>query len=108
MSAEFTIFTCNDMEEAWVAQLCADSDREQDEMERQEDLDNEELIAHDAVDQGEVESWPWYTDAPLEVEDPEVVEDADLLGFPAVDPDSEFDDELDVESMDADLEEDAW
>lgn len=106
MSAEFTIFTCNDMEEAWIAQLCIDSDYERDEMERQEDLDNEELLAHVAVDRDEVELWPWYADAPLEVEDPEVIEDADLFGFLAAETDSEFDDELDVESVDVDLEED--
>lgn len=101
----FTIFVCNDMEEAWIAQICADGEREMAEWERQEDLDHEEQLARDAVDQDETDSWPAYADSPLDVEEPDVIDDADLLGFPVGGETEDFDDELTVEGFDAESEE---
>lgn len=103
----FTHFVCNDMEAAWIAQLCADGEREMAEWERQEDIDHEEHLARQAVLDGDAESWPSYADAPFEVVDPDIVVDADLAGLPVQGDDEYFDDELDVESVDEDAEEDA-
>lgn len=70
--------------------------------ERQEDLDHEEQLARDAVED-ETDAWPWYADAPLEVEESEIVEDADLLGLPVDGRDEDFDDELTVEALEAEI-----
>lgn len=99
-------FSCGDrtisVEDMWLAQLTADSEQEHAAWERDEDLDHEEQLAREAVDCGEVESWPTYADAPCEVEEPEIVEDADLCGLSvAADAGQEYDDELSLESFDA-------
>jgi hypothetical protein len=99
-----TIFTCNDMEAAWIAQICADGEYEMAEWERQEDLDHEEQLARDAVEDDATDVWPWYADAPLEVEESEIIEDADLLGLPVGGRDEDFDDELTVEALEAEDE----
>lgn len=101
----FQIFTCNDMEAAWIASICAQQEREMAEWERDEDLDHEEQLAREAVDDGEVEAWPWYADAPLEVEEPEVIEDADLCGLPVAGEIDDFEDEWTVEALDDDISE---
>lgn len=78
-----TLFCCHgDFELAWIASLCAQGDREQDEMERQEDLDREEELALEHAYDEEPGEWAWYADAPTDVEPGEVIEDADLLGLP--------------------------
>lgn len=104
----FTLFVCNDMEAAWIAQLCADGEREMAEWERLEDVEHEERLARETIEDDETDAWPAYADAPFELEEPEIIEDADLLGF-AVEPrDVSFDDdELDIESLDAELAETA-
>lgn len=95
----FQLFVCNDMEAAWIASLCAQGEREMAEWERQEDLDTEELLAREAVEDGETDSWPAYADAPLEVAESEVIDDADLLGLAVADRDEDHDDELSVETF---------
>lgn len=90
-----TFFCCTgDFEQAWIASLVAQGDREQEEEERQEDLDREEELALEHAYDEEPGEWPWYADAPTEVEPGEVIEDADLLGWAveqadATDPDDE-------------------
>lgn len=64
------------------------------EWERQEDLDHEERLAREAAEDDDVDTWPWYADAPIEVACPEVIEDAQLAGLP-----------VDVADEDADLDE---
>lgn len=96
-------FVCNDMEQAWIAQVCADGEREMLEWDRGEDLDREEQLARESVDDGEVDAWPWYADAPCEVVDPEIVDDADLCGLAVEGLAEDFDDELTVEQFDAEV-----
>lgn len=100
-----TIFTCNDMEAAWIAQICADGEREMAEWERQEDLDHEEQLAREAV-ADEIDTWPWYADTPNEIEDSEVIEDADLFGLPVDGGSEDFDDELSIVALAAELAQD--
>lgn len=84
-----TFFVCHGATpEAWGAQLSAQGDREQDEMERQEDLDREEELALEHAYDEEPGEWAWYADAPTDVEPGEVIENADLLGLPVEQADS--------------------
>lgn len=100
----FAIFVCNDMEEAWIASICAQGEREMAQWERDEDLDHEEQLAREAVADGDLTAWPAYADTPYEVEDPEVVDDADVLGLPVGEHDEHFDDELSAAQLEAEHE----
>ena len=73
-----TLFVCNDMEEAWIASICAQQEREMAQWEIDEDLDHEEQLAREAVEDDETESWPWYADVPLEVVEPEEIDGEEL------------------------------
>lgn len=77
--AKFTMFVCNDMEEAWIASICAQGEREMAEWERQEDIDREQELRtefFEDLEGGSIDpdDWPWYADAPYEVQLPEVFE----------------------------------
>lgn len=95
-----TFFACNNIEESWIASICAQGEREMEQWERDEDRDHEEQLARDAVADDEIELWPWYADAPHDVEEPEIIADASLLGFPVDITDEQFDDETPVEYYD--------
>jgi hypothetical protein len=102
----FTYFACN-ITAGMHAMLAADTDRAWREYERQEDIDTEEQLAREAVLDDATEWWPAYADAPLEIAEPEVIEDADLFGFAVAGPNDDadnYDDELAVESLDDDME----
>jgi len=101
-----TMFVCNDMEAAWVASICAQQEREMEQWERDEDRDHEEQLAHEAVLEDEIETWPWYADAPLHEERPEIIVDADLVGLPVATSDEYLDDEMPVAELEAELLED--
>lgn len=101
---QLTVFVCNDMEEAWIASICAEGEREMAEWERGEDLDHEERLALEAVEDGEVDAWPWYSDAAIEVVEPEVIEDADLCGLAVGSESDDFEDEWTVEQLESDRE----
>jgi hypothetical protein len=103
----FTLFVCqaSDMEQAWIESLCAQGDREQEEYERQEDLDREEELALEHAYDDEPSDWPWYADAPIEVEHGEVIEDADLLGWPTAELDEiDPDDEVALDAQEGEVE----
>ncbi len=104
MSGDFIMFICNDMESAWIAQLCADGEREMAAWERDEDRDHEEQLARDAVADDTVDAWPSYADSPVEVVESEVIEDANLFGMPIEDDMEDFDDEMTVEAFNAEVE----
>jgi hypothetical protein len=101
-----TFFSCSgDFELAWIASLCAQGDREQEEMERQEDLDREEELALEHAYDEEPGEWAWYADAPTDVEPGEVIEDADLLGLPVEQADStDPDDEVALDAQEGEDE----
>lgn len=100
----FTMFVCNDMEEAWIASLCAQGEREIARWERDEDRDHEEQLARDAVADGDLIAWPVYADDPYEIEEPEIIDDADLLGLPVGEHEDAFDDELSIVQLEFDSE----
>ena len=63
----FTFFVCQDPEEAWYAHLQAESDREQERWEREQDLEREEELAHEFIaDEEDIETWPWYANPPID------------------------------------------
>lgn len=62
----YDVFMCDDIEGRYFAQVSAESDRRQLEMERQEDQDHEEELARQCVDDDDIDTWPWYADAPCE------------------------------------------
>jgi hypothetical protein len=103
----FQVFSCNDMEAAWIAQVCSDGEREMAQWEIDEDRDHEERLAREAVEDGDFESWPWYARPPYEVVSPEVIEDAQLAGLPVDTADDEDDDldEIPVDVAEDDYEE---
>lgn len=76
-----TLFLCNP-EAALHAQLAADHDHAWLEYQQSEDINHEKQLAHEAVEDDEIDSWPWYADAPIEIVDPEIIEDAELAGLP--------------------------
>lgn len=96
-----TIFVCNgNFEDQWIASLCADGDRQQAEYERQEDLDREGELAIEHAYADEPDEWPWYADAPHEMEACDIVEDADLLGWQVAERDEEdIDDEIAIDKQ---------
>jgi hypothetical protein len=73
-----TAFWCNDMEEAWIASICAEQEREQRAMERDEDLDAEAKLGREAILAAEEDGCdpddylPDYAPRPYEVCYPEV------------------------------------
>ena len=90
------IWFCNPWE-SYLAQLEWESDQQQLEMEKEEDLDREAELASevfasfgpddsqdDGIDEPDDttepdavvtdEDWPWYADVPLEIQEPEVIE----------------------------------
>ncbi|HSR79053.1 MAG TPA: hypothetical protein VLN57_20945 [Xanthobacteraceae bacterium] len=84
-----------DFEQQWIAALCAEGELEQAEHECEEDLEREEELALEHAYADEPDEWPWYAEAPSEAEAGEIIEDADLLGWPVaetdeVDPDDEI------------------
>ncbi len=95
MTDAITVFVCHgDMEAAWIASVCAEGEREMQQWERDEDRDHEAALALECVLDGEIDAWPDYADSPIEVEDPEVIYDADVLGLPveSADGDDLYDD----------------
>jgi len=70
-----TFFCCNDMEEAWIAGICADQEREQAEWERQEDVDHEAELALECVEDDDIDSWPWYADSPHDIQEPQIFDE---------------------------------
>jgi hypothetical protein len=100
----FTMFVCRgDFEQQWIESLCAEGDRQQAELECQEDLDREEALALEHAYADDPDDWPWYADAPIEIVEPEVVDDADLLGWPVAAVDGgEPDDEVPLDAQEGD------
>lgn len=101
-----TLFVCRgDLEQAWIESLCAQGEREQAEHERQEDLDREEELALEHAYDEEPGEWPWYADAATDVEEGEVIEDADLLGWPVAEVDSaDPEDEIAIDAQEGEDE----
>ena len=95
-----TYFCCNDMEAAWIAGICAQQEREQEEWERQEDLDHEEQLSRECIEDDAIHEWPHYADAPCEIEEPEIFEDAILYDSHLSDENTEhYDDELPTDKI---------
>lgn len=88
MADQLSIFVCGanlppgcGLEEMWFAQLNDQGEREQEEWEREEDRDQEELLAREFVEDmedGLDPELPFYADLPYEVEEPEIIEHAEL------------------------------
>jgi len=66
------VYVCRDPEEAWIRSLIEEQEREFAEHERERDRETELEMARAEV-YGDAECpWPWYADAPCEVQEPEV------------------------------------
>ena len=66
-----TFWSCNP-EQAMYDQLARDCDREWLEWQREQDDDEDELLAAEFMEDPDAAEWPWWLDLPYEVQQPQV------------------------------------